>query len=65
MKTDTDSTIESVVVVRFIVVTFERPGFDRVSVNEKALPAVFIPQSGLFAGVTSTDVHVNVMLSIV
>jgi hypothetical protein len=48
-----------------MVVTFWSPGWARLSVKEKALPAVFIPQSGLFAGVTSTDVHVNVMLSIV
>ena len=51
--------------VRLIVVMFDRPGFCRVSVNEKALPAVLIAQSGLLAGVTSTEVHVNVMLSTV
>mgnify|MGYP003128974921 CR=1 FL=1 len=51
--------------VRLIVVTFERPGLAKVSVKEKALPAVLIFQSGLFAGVTSTEVHENVMLSTV
>ena len=53
------------VVVLFIVVIFCSDGCVRVSVNEKASPAVFIAQSGLFAGVTSTDVHVKVMLSTV